>query len=102
MFDSICSKSLVLKFFEKNTNVSNKLHRRCLRDSEDANYWFSGKVFRTIPLKFIIPISSTMQTDYRTNTYSLKSNKNLFTFDWVVKESIGNSVTIVTYQPPLK
>ena len=69
MFDSICSKLLVLKFFQRNTNVSDKLHRRCLRDSEDANYWFSGKVFRIIPLKFIILISSIMQTDYRTNTY---------------------------------
>ena len=102
MFDSTCSKSLVLKFFERNTNVSNKLHRRCLKDSEDANCWFSAKVFRIIPLQFIILISSTMQTGCRTKTYSLKSNKNFFTFDWVVKRSNGNSVTIATLQRPLK
>ena len=67
-----------------------------------ANCWFSAKVFRIIPLQFIILISSTMQTGCRTKTYSLKSSKNFFTFDWVVKRSNGNSVTIATLQRPLK
>ena len=62
----------------------------------------SAKVFRIIPLQFIILISSTMQKDGRTKTYSLKSHKNFFTFDWVVKRSNGNSVTIATLQRPLK